>query len=710
MAKGQSQVTEAPSLGREILAVVLGFVALFLLLCLASYLPGATDALHKNWGGVVGELLSLALMGVFGFSSFWFPVLLFLFAVRIFLSRFSLQDLPFVCGGVTGILIASSGLMAATGLDSFTIFSRVFPAGGTLGSLLYAFFGTYFGGPGSVLVFLLVLLVSLMVSVRFSVYGFGRGLGRRSVQVCGLFRKQRRENAAPSSAAAKEPVKVEPAPAKEAPPSVPNVHAPVAPPEENVDDDEFQALPVLPGKYQLPSITLLDKPERSEVVVDRDHYYAVSRLLEEKLKDFGVVGKVEGISPGPVITTYEFAPAPGVKINKIVALADDLALGLKAESVRIVGSVPGKAALGIEIPNPERHIVYFRDIVAGESFQKAVSRLSLGLGMDVVGNPVVANLARMPHLLIAGATGAGKSVAINTIIGSILMKATPAEVRMLMVDPKRIELSAYEDIPHLLHPVVVDPKLASRALQWAVREMERRYKLMEEMRVKNLAGYNEVAEEKLPLIVIIIDELADLMMVSSREVEDAVARLAQMARAAGMHLILATQRPSVDVLTGLIKANFPTRISFKVSSKIDSRTIIDTSGAEHLLGAGDMLFLPPGVAKLQRIHGAYISEPEIERIVDFLKEQGTAQYEESMLQIAEEPEGDSNGDEEYDEKYDEAVAMVCESGQASISMVQRRLRIGYNRAARIIERMERDGVVGPADGAKPREILARKSY
>lgn len=712
MAKGQSQVTEAPSLGREILAVVLGFVALFLLLCLASYLPaGTTAALHRNWGGVVGELLSMALMGVFGFSSFWFPLLLLLFAVRIFLSRFFLQDLPFVCGGVTGILIASSGLLAATGLDSFTIFSRLFPAGGTLGTLLYAFFGTYFGGPGSVLLFLLVLLVSLMISVRFSVYGFGRGLGRRSLQVCGLLRNRRRDNDAPAAVPAREPVKEEPPPpAKETSASVPNVHAPVAPPAENVDDDEFQALPVLPGKYQLPSINLLDKPERSEMVVDRDHYYAVSRLLEDKLKDFGVVGKVEGISPGPVITTYEFAPAPGVKINKIVALADDLALGLKAESVRIVGSVPGKAALGIEIPNPERHIVYFRDIVAGESFQKAVSRLSLGLGMDVVGNPVVANLARMPHLLIAGATGAGKSVAINTIIGSILMKATPAEVRMLMVDPKRIELSAYEDIPHLLHPVVVDPKLASRALQWAVREMERRYKLMEEMRVKNLAGYNEVAEEKLPLIVIIIDELADLMMVSSREVEDAVARLAQMARAAGMHLILATQRPSVDVLTGLIKANFPTRISFKVSSKIDSRTIIDSSGAEHLLGAGDMLFLPPGVAKLQRIHGAYISEPEIERIVAFLKGQGTAQYEESMLQITEEPESDGSGDEEYDERYDEAVAMVCESGQASISMVQRRLRIGYNRAARIIERMEREGVVGPADGAKPREILARKSY
>ncbi len=710
MAKGQSQESAAPSLNREILAVVLGFFALFLLICLLSYLPTSSALPVKNWGGVVGNLISLALMGVFGFSSFWIPILLFLFAVRIFFSRFSLQDLPFVCGGVTGILIASSGLLAATGVDSFAIFAHTFPAGGTLGTLLYFYLGTYFGGPGSVLLFLLVLLVSLMVSVRFSVYGFGRRLGQTSTLVRERLRKQVKEEGSIAKVGVKKELKPEVPPVKESPASVPNVHTPVAPPEDSGEDDEFQTLPVSPGKYQLPSINLLDKPERSEMVVDRDHYYAVSRLLEEKLKDFGVIGKVEGISPGPVITTYEFAPAPGVKINKIVALADDLALGLKAESVRIVGSVPGKAALGIEIPNPERHIVYFRDIVAGESFLKAVSRLTIALGMDVVGNPVVANLAKMPHLLIAGATGAGKSVGINTIISSILMKSTPAEVRMLMVDPKRIELSAYEDIPHLLHPVVVDPKLASRALQWAVREMERRYQLMEEARVKSLAGYNEVAEEKLPLIIIIIDELADLMMVSSREVEDSVARLAQMARAAGMHLILATQRPSVDVLTGLIKANFPTRISFKVSSKIDSRTIIDTSGAEHLLGAGDMLFLPPGVAKLQRIHGAYISEKEIERIVNFLKGQGTAKYEESMLQITDEPENDGTVEEDYDEKYDEALALVCEAGQASISMVQRRLRIGYNRAARIIERMEQEGVVGAADGAKAREVLVRNSY
>jgi len=495
----------------------------------------------------------------------------------------------------------------------------------------------------------------------------------------------------------------------------PSLNAPIVvveePPEqEGVHEDEFLPLPVSGKSFKVPGISLLDKPDPVDLEVDREHYYSVSKQLEEKLRDFGVNGKVEGISPGPIVTTYEYAPAPGVKINRVASLVDDLALGLKVESVRIVGSVPGKAAIGIEIPNPERLIVNIRDIIGNDNFQKAASKLTLGLGKDVVGNPVIANLSKMPHLLIAGATGAGKSVAINTIICSMLMKATPDEVRLLMVDPKRIELTYYDDIPHLLHPVVDDPKMAARALQWAVREMERRYEIMKQNRVKNLAAYNAVAENKLPLIVIIIDELADLMMVSSREVEDSVTRLAQMARAAGMHLILATQRPSVDVLTGLIKENFPTRISFKVSSKIDSRTILDTSGAEHLLGMGDMLYLQPGSNRLKRVHGAYISEPEIENIVKFLKDQGTASYDESIVKIAEEPSENGVDDAEQDELYDQAVAMVCESGQASISMVQRRLRIGYNRAARMVETMEREGIIGPADGSKPREVLVRKDY
>ena len=708
MAPGNNK-QEKPTLGREILSVLGMFAAIFLLLCLVSYTavePSAQTA-TANWGGAVGQFVAELLMDLLGITSLWLPFLLFFFAIRLFSPACTLETLPLTVFGCAGIILASTGLAGFTALSSFTIFDHTYPVVGFLGLFLAQHAQPLFGGPGSMLLFIVALVISLMLISSFSPYSLGNRLrgflasrwGGRPLPEANGSAGQDKKGAAASLHEEDEPI-------------VPNVHEPVRLKCEVVAADEsFRLLPAASGEYRLPPLSLLDKPENPEVAVDHEYYYGVSAELEEKLKDFGVVGKVVGISPGPVITTYEFSPAPGVKNNKIIALADDLALGLKAESVRIVGSIPGKAALGIEIPNPTRHIVYVRDIFAHEKFQKAASRLTIGLGMDVVGNPVIADLARMPHLLIAGATGSGKSVAVNTIICSILFRATPEEVRLLLVDPKRIELSCYEDIPHLLHPVVVDPKLASRALLWAVREMERRYQLMEEAKVKSLASYNAEAADKLPLIVIIIDELADLMMVSSREVEDSVARLAQMARAAGMHLILATQRPSVDVLTGLIKANFPTRMSFKVSSKIDSRTILDGSGAEHLLGAGDMLFMPPGTSKLQRIHGAYISEKETERIVAFLKEQGVARYDETVLKIAEESETDE-GDESgnSDEKYDEAVAIVCETGQASISMVQRRLRVGYNRAARMIELMEKEGVVGPADGSKPREVLARKSY
>jgi S-DNA-T family DNA segregation ATPase FtsK/SpoIIIE len=650
-------------------------------------------------------------MSMLGISSFWFIILLVFFAVQFFSRTSDFERLPLIFLGSVGILIASSsllGIMYPAEGDFISIVGRYYPAGGMLGSWLAHFLKTYLGTPGAILLLLLLLIFSLMFAVRFSPYFVGRKIltaayGRIGE---GYFQKS---GIKPKKEKTTRDIVQEPRIST----SIPSVNEPVKMEEaEEEEAEDFQVTPVSTGEYRLPGIGLLDKVDTAATEVSLEHYYDVSKQLENKLRDFGISGKVEGISPGPVVTTYEFAPAPGIKITRIVSLADDLAMGLKAESVRIVGSIPGKAALGIEIPNPQREIVYIRDIVASETFKNSASRLSLGLGKDVVGQPVVADLAKMPHLLIAGATGSGKSVGINSIICSILFKSTPDEVRFLLIDPKRIELSGYEDIPHLLHPVVVDPKMANRALQWAVREMERRYMLLDEMRVKSFASYNKVAEEKLPLIVIVVDELADLMMISSREVEESIARLAQMARAAGMHLILATQRPSVDVLTGLIKANFPTRISFKVFSKIDSRTILDMSGAEHLLGDGDLLFLPPGKARMQRIHGAYISEKETERVIEFLKEQGTARYDESVLVAVEEENGDSNGigEDEYDERYDEAVALVCETGQASISMVQRRLRVGYNRAARMIEIMEKEGIVGPSDGSKPREVLARKNY
>ena len=714
MAKNIKKL-DGPSFAQEAIAVTGLFAAVFLLLCLVSYslpiLNTASYTAAANWCGTVGHLIAWGLMSLLGISSFWFIILLVFFSVQFFSRTSDFERLPLIFVGSVGILVASSsllGIMYPAEGDFISLFGRYYPAGGVAGSWLAHFLKTYLGTPGAILLLLLLLIFSLMLAVRFSPYFVGRKILRAAYSRIGEGYFQKSEAKPKKEKEVRESLQ-EPKIST----AIPNVNEPAR--LENLEEEEeedFQVLPVSSGEYRLPGIGLLDKVDAKEDELNLEHYYTVSKKLENKLRDFGIAGKVEGISPGPVVTTYEFAPAPGIKITRIVSLADDLAMGLKAESVRIVGSIPGKAALGIEIPNPQREIVYIRDILASETFKNSSSKLTLGLGKDVIGQPVVADLAKMPHLLIAGATGSGKSVGINAIICSILFKATPDEVRFLLIDPKRIELSGYEDIPHLLHPVVVDPKMANRALQWAVREMERRYMLLDEMRVKSFASYNQVAEEKLPLIVIVVDELADLMMISSREVEESIARLAQMARAAGMHLILATQRPSVDVLTGLIKANFPTRISFKVFSKVDSRTILDMSGAEHLLGEGDSLFLPPGKARMQRIHGTYISEQETERIIEFLKEQGTARYDASVLEAVEDENGDYNGiaEDDYDEKYDEAVALVCESGQASISMVQRRLRVGYNRAARMIEIMEKEGIVGPSDGSKPREVIARKNY
>nr|MBF0221776.1 DNA translocase FtsK 4TM domain-containing protein [Desulfobulbaceae bacterium] len=712
MAKNNT-ANEPPSKVQEIIAIIGVFISLFFFISLLSYTPSTPDALtaSSNWGGSIGAFTAQVLLGMFGISAYLLIFLITLFAVKFYFYQFPLKNLPVVLFGITGIMISSSSLSAQI---PFTLLSTTSgSAAGVIGENIHSLLLPFLGRVGYALVFIFILVMCLIASLEFSPFKFFAMISR---VVSNLIRRLSAPRSQEQSSVAVVTPKNRLVQSPTQSPLIitPKLNEPV---KFDISDDDVAFQPLLPvakGDFVLPTVTLLDMPlDQTSGKFDREHYLEISEKLESKFKDFGIDGKVIGISPGPIVTTYEYSPAPGVKISRIVSLENDLALGLKTESVRIAGSIPGKAALGIEIPNPIRQLVYFREILSNEKFLKSKSALTLGLGKDVVGNPVFANLADMPHLLIAGATGAGKSVGINTIICSFLLKASPDEVRLLMIDPKRIELSHYEDIPHLLHPVVVDPKMASRALQWAVLEMERRYKLMEEQRVKNLASYNKVADIKIPLIVIIIDELADLMMVASKDVEGSVARLAQMARAAGMHLILATQRPSVDVLTGLIKANFPTRMSFKVSSKIDSRTILDESGAEHLLGKGDMLFTAPGTSRMQRIHGAYISEKEIDRVVSFLKKQRAVQYDETVMKIAEEPGDVANGQEgdlDFDEKYDEAVEFVCESGQASISMVQRRLRVGYNRAARMIETMEKEGIVGPADGAKPREVLTRKSY
>jgi S-DNA-T family DNA segregation ATPase FtsK/SpoIIIE len=457
-----------------------------------------------------------------------------------------------------------------------------------------------------------------------------------------------------------------------------------------------------------PPLELLSAPPATSYRVREEELRERALLLISKLEEFGIRGEVVGISPGPVITVFEFKPAPGIKISRILSLVDDLALGLSAKSVRIVAPIPGRDVIGIEISNPQREWVYLKEILASSLFQKAESPLTISLGKDISGNPVITDLRKMPHLLIAGSTGSGKSIFLHSVILSLVYKSSPEKIRFLMIDPKRIELSVYEDIPYLMHPVVLEPKTATKALKWLVSEMERRYALFEEVGARNLDSYNEKFEEKLPYIVMIIDELADLMVVSSKEVETYLARLAQMARAAGIHLLVATQRPSVDVITGLIKVNFPARISFQVTSKADSRTILDTQGAERLLGAGDMLFMPPGSSHLERIHAPYVSEQEVKKIVEYLKAYGKPEYLIDFTEFEEEEEEEfSSGESEDQEEdlYKEALKIAVQEGKISVSMLQRRLRIGYNRAARLVERMEKEGIIGPSDGVRPRPVI-----
>jgi S-DNA-T family DNA segregation ATPase FtsK/SpoIIIE len=490
----------------------------------------------------------------------------------------------------------------------------------------------------------------------------------------------------------------------------------------------------LPEGYRHPPLDLLDDPDPGQSLIDEEGLKESAATLENKLRDFGVEGRVSEIHPGPIITLFEYEPASGVKVNRIVNLADDLALAMKALSVRIVAPIPGKSVVGIEVPNRKRQMVTLKEILADQAFQECRWKIPLALGKDIAGKPVTTDLARMPHLLIAGATGTGKSVNLHSLILSILFRFSPQEVKFLMIDPKMLELTGYHGIPHLLHPVITDSRRASDVLDWAVERMEQRYQLLSEKGVRNIESYNEKIERemaasghgdaaqleemddedaadgdivpergKLPYIILVIDEMADLMIIAGRQIEEAITRLAQMARAAGIHLLLATQRPSVDVLTGIIKANLPARISFQVSSRTDSRTILDNMGAEKLLGRGDMLFLPPGTSKVTRIHGPYVSEPEIERVVDYIKQHGRPRYEKIPFKSKKAKEEEEAF--EHDEKYDEAVQLVAETRQASISMIQRKLRVGYNRAARMIERMEQEGVVGPQEGVKPREVL-----
>jgi len=705
---------------KEIVGIFCFFLVIFTLISLVSFSPNdpsinnakATGSIH-NLFGVVGAHVAGILIGLFGLGAFWIPLLLLLTSIHFFGDHPMQAKISTLIGGI--LLVVTTGSLLATRQNTYVMFGSEFSAGGLVGIPLKSFLIKYTNFTGAVIILILMWIVGFILATGFSLIAFSLRcwdwISAIADHVMTLYIKwkERRERSRKFAKIDRETtrkkakkIKIKASTAKPI--------KPVAAPKQ----EEFKFMKTGKG-FQLPSINFLDEPEFKIGSADDENLRMQSQLLEKKLEDFGVQGRVVEVAPGPVITTFEYEPAPGVKINKIVNLTDDLALAMRATSIRIVAPIPGKAAIGIEVPNANRQVVRFKEVIASSAFEKSKSKLTLCLGKDIVGNPVVAELEKMPHLLIAGATGTGKSVALNAMICSLLYKSKPDEVKIIMVDPKRIELSSYDGIPHLITPVVTNPKKATNALFWAVREMERRYELLSEMGARNIKQYNnKVAKankpadkeppEYLPYIVIVIDELADLMMLGSRDVEVALTRLAQMARAAGIHLILATQRPSVDVLTGIIKANFPTRLTFQVSSKTDSRTIIDTVGAEHLLGSGDMLFLPPGTAKLQRIHGAYISETELSQINAFLRHQEKPDYDEEVTEVSAIEPGESD-DDEYDERYDDAVALITKTGQASISMIQRHLRIGYNRAARIIEKMEKEGIVGPSDGAKPRDVL-----
>ena len=709
---------------KEIIGICLFFLVIFTLISLVSHNPADPSINHAvengqvhNLFGSFGAQVSGVFIGLFGIGAFWLPVLLLIFSIH-FLGQHPPKAFALTFGGGILLIIATGSLLSFAGRE-LIIMGMPFSSGGFIGISLNDFLQRYTNMVGGVIILVVVLLIGLITSTGFSVVNFYARVRGGVLFVADrlttffIKRKERKKKAQRFQKVVKSrkdenkpEVKITTTPPKKI------KSAPI--PKQEV----FEFMRGNSG-FQLPSVKLLDDPDTRDITIDDENLKMKSKLVEKKLEDFGVRGAVTAISPGPVITTFEYKPAPGIKINKIVNLTDDLALALRAMSIRIAGQIPGKDTIGIEIPNADREIVRLKEIITSMDFEKAKSKLAICLGKDIVGNAVISDLNKMPHLLIAGATGAGKSVGLNTLICSLLYKVTPDEVKLIMVDPKRIELSTYDGIPHLITPVVTDAKKATNALFWAVREMEQRYERLSEKKVRNIKQYNQKIEketpaegeapaEPLPYIVVIIDELADLMMVAHRDVEVALTRLAQMARAAGIHLILATQRPSVDVLTGVIKANFPTRIAYQVSSKTDSRTILDANGAENLLGNGDMLFMPPGTAKVQRIHGAYISESEVSRIADFLRQQKPPEYDDAVIQTPAGGGEDGTDEEiEHDERYDDAVALVTKTGQASISMVQRHLRIGYNRAARIIETMEMEGVVGPSDGVKPRAVLVK---
>jgi len=719
------------ALVREALAFLVLGVVIVMALAMATYSPAdpsfnhETRAAASNMVGAVGSYLADFLYQLFGYAAWLIPTLSLTLAVRLAFGRkpffgqwTSLLWLPCMLG-------LAALQHAHIAVDPLHLQAGV---GGALGSMFADALREPLHAIGRDIVLVALILSTFVAASHFSLLvllkhmvallavgaSYLRGQLAR-LRSTALERKERME-----AREIRQKIREQrPEPVERVEPEI--IAKPVAvnvskrAREEQQPELAFKVPAQASGKagFKLPSLNLFHRGKAEVRPQNQEALQAMARILEKKLLDYRVEGNVVAVQPGPVVTQFEFEPAPGTKVNRIVALQDDLARAMAAVSVRVAGNIPGKSVIGIELPNAERESVALHQVLASRDFSEKKLILPLALGVDIAGHPVVVDLAKMPHLLVAGTTGSGKSVSVNAMICSMLMTHSPENLRMILVDPKMLELSVYDDIPHLLVPVVTNPTKASKALAWAVYEMERRYQLMSDAKVRNIDGYNQAIRknpegEHLPYIVIVIDELADLMMVAGKEVEQSICRIAQKARAAGLHLILATQRPSVDVITGLIKANLPSRISFQVSSKIDSRTILDQMGAEQLLGQGDSLVMLGG-REIRRVHGAFVSDGEVHALVEHLKTQGEPDYREEVFEVAESGGSDAagGGDDDSDDKYDEAVDLVIDKGSCSVSMVQRYLRIGYNRASRLVERMEREGLVTPPGSGGVRKVLAR---
>jgi S-DNA-T family DNA segregation ATPase FtsK/SpoIIIE len=765
----------------ELVGFLMCVSALLLFLALVSYSPldpswnsastltGAHAA--RNWIGIVGAYTADAILQFFGIGAFLLVIFPAMLGARWFRSIKVQSPLAKCLGGIWLAMFVPAMLSL---LPGHLHWAHVIPVEGLLGRVLGDFLIHYLNVVGAYIVCVTILAVALYLSTAFSFSAIRLWAPTRFAFLTALWNRyqdwkqertrKRQQKELEQRRISKPIVKtqliqtrptqpqgiermlaeeeaVRPT-AKSANGGIMEERLPPATAEEFVDPEVTErgdsgqkaktTMPRIAGGYKLPSSSLLQRPDEQQAV-DADELKQLAQVLTEKYAEFDVHGQITQINPGPVVTTFEYKPEAGIKYSRITNLVDDLCLALKAESI-LVERMPGKSTVGIQVPNRQREIIFLRENIESQEFMGSKSKLTMAMGKDINGRIVTADLAGMPHLLIAGSTGAGKSVAINAMIMSILYKATPDQVRLILVDPKRLELGNYEGVPHLYTPIITEPKLAANALRNAVREMERRLKLLAAKGVRNIDQYNKLFErnntpslfeedsdeEPIPYIVIIIDELADLMMLDSSNVEESITRLAQMARAVGIHLVLATQRPSVDVITGLIKANFPARVSFRVATKVDSRTILDANGAEALLGKGDMLYLPSGSARVHRLHAPFVTEKEIAAVVEFWKAQATAEYQQSFLEPPKEEresgsvggtgESGEGGDAGDDPMYGEAVKLVVEFGKASTSLLQRRLRIGYGRAAHLIDLMEQYGIVGAADGPKPREVLKRPDW